>query len=65
MAIYYKSQLKIAASAVTWRLPSSPIVRKNMCIFSVVVVAVVVVVVVAPDDDDVDDDADDEGGEGG
>ena len=60
MAIYYKSRLKIAATEVTWRLPSSPIVEKNMCNFYVVVVAVVVVVVVAVDVDDADDDADDE-----
>ena len=37
-----------------WRLPSSPIVEKNMCIFYVVVVAVVG----RHDDIDVDDDDD-------
>ena len=37
-----------------WRLPSSPIVEKNMCIFSVVVVAVV------GHHDDIDDDVDDD-----
>ena len=42
-----------------WRLPSSPIVETNMCIFSVVVVAVDVVENDAGDDDEnVDDDVD-------
>ena len=47
----------MAATEGAWRLPSSPIVRKNMCIFYVVVVAVVVVVVVAVDiaEDDEED----------
>ena len=57
MAIYYKSLFKIAAPEGYWRLPSSPITKKHMCIFYVVVVAVVVVVVVAVDDaDDVSED---------
>ena len=50
----------MSATEGTWRLPSSPIVEKNICIFYVVVVAVVVVVVVAVGVDDADDDADDE-----
>ena len=75
MAINYKSRTKIGDSEPYWRLPSSPLVEKNMCIFYVVVVAVVVVVVVAVDivEDDAEDDAedddddvdDDEGGDGG
>ena len=44
-----KTRERIAATERHWRLPSSPIVEKNMCIFYVVVVAVVVVVVVAVD----------------
>ena len=30
MTIYYKSRMKIAAPERHWRLPSSPIVEKNM-----------------------------------
>ena len=44
-----KTRTKFAGSEATWRLPSSPIVKKNLCMFYVVVVAVVVVVVVAVD----------------
>ncbi len=44
-----KTRTKLAASDQYWRLLTSPIVEKNMCIFLVVVVAVVVVVVVAVD----------------
>ena len=46
-----------AATQAHWRLLTSPIVEKNMCIFLVVVVAVVVVVVVAVDilEDDAED----------
>ena len=32
MAIYYKSRTKIGDSLRTWRLLTSPIVEKNMCI---------------------------------
>ena len=68
---FKKTRTKLAATERHWRLPSSPIAEKNMCIFYVVVVAVVVMVVVAvdvaeddaeddDDDVDVDDDVDDE-----
>ena len=68
--LFQKVRTKHVASERDWRLPSSPIVGKNMCIVYVVVVAVVVVGVVAVDikeddaeDDDEDDDADDEDGD--
>ena len=53
-----KTRTKLAASLPHWRLLTSPIVEKNICIFLVVVVAVVVVVVVAVDivEDDAEDD---------
>ena len=47
--LFQKTRTKLAASDPHWRLLTSPIVEKNMCIFLVVVVAVVVVVVVAED----------------
>ena len=47
--LFQKVRTKLAVSEHYWRLPSSPIVKKNMCVFYVVVVAVVVVVVVAVD----------------
>ena len=40
-----------AASEAYWRLPSSPIVKKDMCVFHVVVVAVVVVIVDVDDEE--------------
>ena len=49
MEMCYKTRVNNSASEGDWRLPSSPIVGKNMCIFYVAVVAVVVVVVVAVD----------------
>ena len=55
--LFQKTRTKLAASGKDWRLLTSPIVEKNMCIFLVVVVAVVVVVVVAVDI--VEDDAED------
>ena len=56
--LFQKTRTKLAASDPNWRLLTSPIVEKNMCIFLVVVVAVVVVVVVAVDivEDDAEDD---------
>ena len=56
--LFQKTRTKLAASGEDWRLLTSPIVEKNMCIFLVVVVAVVVVVVVAVDivEDDAEDD---------
>ena len=58
----YKTAGQLAASEQYWRLPSSPIVEKNMCIFLVVVVAVVVVVVVAVDIvEDIAEDDDEDG----
>ena len=50
-----KPAVKIADTERHWRLPSPPIVGKNMCIFYVVVVAEDD----AEDDDDDDDDDDD------
>ena len=47
--LFQTTRTKLAASERYWRLLTSPIVEKNMCIFLVVVVAVVVVVVVAED----------------
>ena len=47
--LFQTTRTKLAASERYWRLLTSPIVEKNMCIFYVVVVAVVVVVVVAVD----------------
>ena len=67
--LFQKTRTKLSESVPYWRLLTSPIVEKNMCIFYVVVVAVVVVVVVAvdiveddaeDDDDDADDDVDDD-----
>ena len=67
--LFQTTRTKLAATDPYWRLLTSPIVEKNMCVFYVVVVAVVVVVVVAvdiveddaeDDDDDVDDDVDDD-----
>ena len=59
--LFHKTRTKLAASEAYWRLLTSPIVEKNMCIFLVVVVAVVVVVVVAEDivEDDAEDDDED------
>ena len=56
--LFQKTRTKLAATVAYWRLLTSPIVEKNMCIFLVVVVAVVVVVVVAVDivEDDAEDD---------
>ena len=61
-ALFQKTRTKLAASEQHWRLLTSPIVEKNMCIFYVVVVAVVVLVVVAVDvvEDDAEDDDDDD-----
>ena len=76
----YKSRMKMRASDPSWRLPSSPIVEKNMCIFYVVVVAVDIFEGDAEDmsenddddddvddvdDDDVDDDVDDDADDDG
>ena len=60
--LFQKTRTKLAASFIHWRLLTSPIVEKNICIFLVVVVAVVVVVVVAVDivEDDAEDDAEDD-----
>ena len=55
--LFQTTRTKLAASVPHWRLLTSPIVEKSMCIFYVVVVAVVVVVVVAVDI--VEDDAED------
>ena len=49
--LFQKTRTKLAASADPWRLLTSPIVEKNMCIFYVVVVA--------EDDAEDDDDGDD------
>ena len=59
--LFQKTRTKLAATERYWRLLTSPIVEKNMCIFLVVVVAVVVVVVVAVDilEDDAEDDDED------
>ena len=62
-ALFQKTtRTKLAASVADWRLLTSPIVEKSMCIFYVVVVAVVVVVVVVVDilEDDAEDDAEDD-----
>ena len=55
--LFQKTRTKLTATEAYWRLLTSPIVEKNMCIFLVVVVAVVVVVVVAVDilEDDAED----------
>ena len=45
--LFQKTRTKLAATDPNWRLLTSPIVEKNMCIFLVVVIAVVDVVVVA------------------
>ena len=58
--IFQTTRTKLAASVAHWRLLTSPIVEKNMCIFLVVVVAVDIVE--DDDDDDVDDVDDEEGG---
>ena len=56
------TRTKLAATDPYWRLLTSPIVEKNMCIFLVVVVAVVVVVVVAVDIvEDIAEDDDEDG----
>ena len=59
--LFQQTRTKLAASGEDWRLLTSPIVEKNMCIFLVVVVAVVVVVVVAVEivEDDAEDDDED------
>ena len=56
--LFQTHRTKLAAYEPYWRLLTSPIVEKNMCIFLAVVVAVVVVVVVAVDivEDDAEDD---------
>ena len=56
--LFQTTRTKLAASGEDWRLLTSPIVEKIICIFLVVVVAVVVVVVVAVDivEDDAEDD---------
>ena len=60
--LFQKTRTKLAASDPHWRLLTSPIVEKNMCIFLVVVVAVVVVVVVAEDIvEDIAEDDDEDG----
>ena len=59
---FKKTRTKLAATGEDWRLLTSPIVEKNMCIFLVVVVAVVVVVVVAEDIvEDIAEDDDEDG----
>ena len=57
-----KTAARIADTEGPWRLPSSPIVEKNMCMFYVAVVAVDIVEDDAEDDaeDDDDDDVDDD-----
>ena len=71
---FQTTRTKLAAYEREWRLLTSPIVEKNMCMFYVVVFAVVVVVVAAvdvveddaeDDDDDVDDVDEGRGGGGG
>ncbi len=56
--LFETTRTKLAATEAYWRLLTSPIVEKHICIFLVVVVAVVVVVVVAVDivEDDAEDD---------
>ena len=68
--LFRKTRTKLAASEGYWRLLTSPIVEKNMCIFLVVVVAVDILEDHAEDmsenddvedvDVDVDDDVDDD-----
>ena len=47
--LFQKTRTKLAASERYWRLLTSPIVEKNMCMLLAVVVAAAVVVVVAED----------------